>query len=181
GEPAWDSPLGRGRPGWHIECSVIGVNHLGAPISVNGGGHDLLFPHHEFSAAHATTLTGTPWAKIRTHAGLLSLDGEKMSKSIGNLEFVSRLTTAGVDPRATRLALLAQHYRAHTEWTHQRLADAQQRLQAWASWSEQGNDARPVSGTDETVLARLRAALADDLDAPRAIRIIDSEIAEGNP
>ncbi|HRQ00812.1 MAG TPA: cysteine--1-D-myo-inosityl 2-amino-2-deoxy-alpha-D-glucopyranoside ligase [Terrimesophilobacter sp.] len=176
GEPAWDSPLGRGRPGWHIECSIIGMQHLQAPISVNGGGHDLLFPHHEFSAAHATALAGEPWARVRTHAGLLSLDGEKMSKSLGNLEFVSRLVASGTDSRAIRLALLTEHYRAHTDWTPQRLADAEVRLATWGEWSRTPNN-RSEGVTP--LLTGLRTALADDLDAPGAIRSVDAHVASG--
>lgn len=176
GEPAWDSPVGRGRPGWHIECSVIGMQHLSAPISVNGGGHDLLFPHHEFSAAHASALTGEHWASVRTHAGLLSLDGEKMSKSLGNLEFVSRLIDAGVDARAIRLALLSAHYRAHTEWTDARLAEGVARLDRWAAWAGTATD-----DNDESVLRGLRRALSDDLDAPTALAVVDSEVAKNRP
>ncbi|MBX3093121.1 MAG: cysteine--1-D-myo-inosityl 2-amino-2-deoxy-alpha-D-glucopyranoside ligase [Cryobacterium sp.] len=208
GEPAWDSPVGRGRPGWHIECSVIGMQHLHAPIGVNGGGHDLLFPHHEFSAAHATALTGERWARVRTHAGLLSLGGTKMSKSLGNLEFVSRLVAAGVDPRAIRLALLSAHYRAHTDWTDARLADAEARLASWAEWSRYAGSARystsksearrssaalrlskgssrseriETSAQETAVLAALRTALADDLDAPAALAVVDAEVAANRP
>lgn len=184
GEPAWDSPVGRGRPGWHIECTVIGMQASHPPFSASGGGHDLLFPHHEFSAAHATALTGTTWATVRTHAGLLALDGEKMSKSLGNLEFVHRLASRGTDPRAIRLALLAEHYRAHSEWTVERLGEAQARLDAWLAWSREAREASSSTETHEAgqaLLGRLRTALADDLDAPAAIRAIDSEIAASNP
>ena len=200
GEPAWDSPLGRGRPGWHIECSVIGMTHARPPFSVSGGGADLLFPHHEFSAAHATALTGTHWAEVRTHAGLLALDGEKMSKSLGNLEFVHRLARDGVDPRAIRLALLAEHYRADSEWTPERLTQAQERLDRWVegfrdaccasspsrasgrrSTSKDDDSASSPTGSGGELLAQLRAALVDDLDAPRAIRAVDEHIAAGRP
>jgi L-cysteine:1D-myo-inositol 2-amino-2-deoxy-alpha-D-glucopyranoside ligase len=118
GEPSWETRLGPGRPGWHIECSVIALNRLGMGFDVQGGGSDLIFPHHEHSAAHAEALTGTaPFARAYVHAGMIGLDGEKMSKSRGNLVLVSKLRTAGVDPMAVRLALLDGHYRADREWT----------------------------------------------------------------
>src|SRR5205823_14684983 len=100
GEPAWDGgELGPGRPGWHIECATIAIGLLGTTIDVQGGGNDLIYPHHECSAAHAETLTGAqPFARHYVHAGMIGLDGEKMSKSKGNLVFVSRLRGDGVDP-----------------------------------------------------------------------------------
>uniref|UniRef100_UPI0005582D97 cysteine--1-D-myo-inosityl 2-amino-2-deoxy-alpha-D-glucopyranoside ligase n=1 Tax=Saccharomonospora iraqiensis TaxID=52698 RepID=UPI0005582D97 len=125
GEPAWESELGTGRPGWHIECSAIAVNRLGLGFDVQGGGSDLAFPHHEFSAAHAEALLGEhPFARHYVHAGMLGLDGEKMSKSQGNLVFVARLREQGVDPAAIRLALFAGHYRDDRSWTDGLLADA---------------------------------------------------------
>ena len=99
GEPARDSPLGRGRPGWHVECSAIALNRLGDAFDVQGGGSDLVFPHHEMSAAHAEARTGTgPFARAYVHGGMVGLDGEKMSKSRGNSVFVSRLGYEGVGP-----------------------------------------------------------------------------------
>src|SRR5262245_7776990 len=130
GEPAWDGgALGPGRPGWHIECAVIAVGRLGPRIDVQGGGSDLLFPHHEMSAAHAESLTGeAPFATHYTHAGMIGLDGEKMSKSRGNLVFVSRLRGDGVDSMAVRLGLLAETYRTDREWSDDVLKTAQARL-----------------------------------------------------
>src|SRR5690606_14352636 len=118
GEPAWDGgPLGPGRPGWHIECAVIALDRLGPVIDVQGGGNDLVYPHHECSAAHAEVLTGqAPFARYYVHAGMIGLDGEKMSKSRGNLVFVSRLRGDGVDPMAIRLALMSEHYRSDRSW-----------------------------------------------------------------
>ena len=110
GEPSWASPFGKGRPGWHIECSAIALDHLGIPIDLQGGGSDLIFPHHEMGAAEAQVATGAaPYARHYTHAAMVRLDGEKMSKSRGNLVFVSRLRNAGVEPAAIRLAILAHH------------------------------------------------------------------------
>jgi L-cysteine:1D-myo-inositol 2-amino-2-deoxy-alpha-D-glucopyranoside ligase len=169
GEPYWDSVVGQGRPGWHIECSVIARNRLGMGIDVQGGGTDLRFPHHEHSAAHAEALTGDfPFARHYVHAGMIGLDGEKMSKSRGNLVFVSKLRGAHVDPMAIRLALLDGHYRADREWTGGRLPAAERRLTRWraAVAAEAGPDAAPV-------LARVRDRLADDLDSAAAIHAID--------
>ena len=111
GEPAWDSPLGRGRPGWHIECSAIALDRLGPAFDLNGGGSDLIFPHHEMGAAETRCVTGGPNAHNHLHVGMVGLDGEKMSKSKGNLVFASTLREEGVDPAVIRLAMLSHHYR----------------------------------------------------------------------
>jgi L-cysteine:1D-myo-inositol 2-amino-2-deoxy-alpha-D-glucopyranoside ligase len=174
GEPSWDSELGAGRPGWHIECSLIALNRLGMGFDVQGGGCDLVFPHHEHSASHAVTLTGVrPFAQAYVHTGMIGLDGEKMSKSRGNLVFVSKLLGGGVDPMAIRLALLDGHYRADREWTGGRLPAAEKRLTSWraAMTGDSGADARPL-------LAQVRAALADDLDTSTAIAAVDAWAAE---
>jgi len=170
GEPYWDTELGRGRPGWHIECSVIALNRLGMGFDVQGGGSDLIFPHHEHSAAHAEALTGEhPFARHYVHTGMIGLDGEKMSKSRGNLVFVSKLRGAGVDPMAIRLALLDGHYRADREWTGGRLPGAENRLARWraAVALPSGPDARRM-------LAEVRAALANDLDTGSALAALDA-------
>ena len=169
GEPSWPSELGAGRPGWHIECSMIAVNRLGMGFDVQGGGSDLIFPHHEHSASHAVALTGhRPFARSYVHTGMIGLDGEKMSKSRGNLVFVSKLRGGGVDPMAIRLALLDGHYRADREWTGGRLPAAERRLATWraAMTATAGADATPL-------LAAVRAAVADDLNTPRAIAAVD--------
>ncbi|WP_460490775.1 cysteine--1-D-myo-inosityl 2-amino-2-deoxy-alpha-D-glucopyranoside ligase, partial [Corynebacterium nasicanis] len=132
GEPAWDSPWGPGRPGWHIECSAIATNRLGASFTIQGGGSDLIFPHHEFSAAHAEAGLGVQrMAGHYVHAGMIGLDGVKMSKSLGNLVFVHRLTAAGHESAAIRLGVFASHYRADRDWSEQILADAEARLATW--------------------------------------------------
>ena len=112
GEPSWDSPIGPGRPGWHVECAAIALDLLGSGFDVQGGGSDLLFPHHEMCASAARVATDKPFAQTYVHSGMVALDGEKMSKSRGNLVFVSQLREAGTDPMAIRLALLAHHYRS---------------------------------------------------------------------
>ena len=170
GEPAWDGrSLGSGRPGWHIECSVISRAHLPAPFTVQGGGSDLRFPHHEFSAAHATAVDGLPLAHTYAHTGMVALDGEKMSKSLGNLELVSRLRARGVEPVAVRAAILAHHYRSDWEWSEQVLADAQARVARWRAALD-----GPHAAAGVAVLDAVHAALSDDLDAPRALEALDA-------
>ncbi|TAM92073.1 MAG: cysteine--1-D-myo-inosityl 2-amino-2-deoxy-alpha-D-glucopyranoside ligase [Jatrophihabitans sp.] len=170
GEPSWPTSLGRGRPGWHIECSVIALNRLGMGFDVQGGGSDLVFPHHEHSAAHAEALTGAhPFARHYVHAGMIGLDGEKMSKSRGNLVLVSKLRAAGVEPMAIRLALLDGHYRADREWTGGRLPAAEERLARWRSAAD-----RPAGPPAEPLLAALRDRLADDLDSTAAMAAVDN-------
>ncbi|MDX3235766.1 cysteine--1-D-myo-inosityl 2-amino-2-deoxy-alpha-D-glucopyranoside ligase [Streptomyces sp. ME03-5709C] len=170
GEPSWDGgSLGRGRPGWHIECVAIALDHLGMGFDVQGGGSDLAFPHHEMGASHAQVLTGEfPMAKAYVHAGMVALHGEKMSKSKGNLVFVSALRRDGVDPAAIRLSLLAHHYRADWEWTDAVLADAVRRLARWRAAVS-----RPDGPPAEALLEEIREALADDLDAPAALAAVD--------
>lgn len=171
GEPSWPGgELGAGRPGWHIECAVIALNLLGDRIAVQGGGNDLLFPHHECSAAHAERLTGqAPFADHYVHAGMIGLDGEKMSKSKGNLVFVSRLRADQVDPMAVRLALLSGHYRSDRSWTDELLVAAQERLARWRRAA-----AAPAGPSGEELLAGVRARLADDLDTPGALAVADA-------
>ncbi|RPA66255.1 cysteine--1-D-myo-inosityl 2-amino-2-deoxy-alpha-D-glucopyranoside ligase [Gordonia oryzae] len=169
GEPGWDAPFGRGRPGWHIECSAIALNRLGSEFDIQGGGNDLIFPHHEFSAAHGEALTGSRrFARHYVHTGMVGLDGEKMSKSRGNLVFVSRLRSQGVDPAAIRLALLADHYRGERMWTDDVLTTGTERLARWrhAVACGRGPDAMPV-------VERIRVHLADDLDTPKALDAVD--------
>jgi L-cysteine:1D-myo-inositol 2-amino-2-deoxy-alpha-D-glucopyranoside ligase len=169
GEPSWDSPLGPGRPGWHVECSAIALNRIGTGFDLQGGGSDLIFPHHEFSAAHAEALIRSgPFARHYCHAGMIALDGEKMSKSRGNLVFVSKLRGDGVDPMAVRLGLLSGHWRADRAWTQDVLTAAETRLGRWRAAVAMD------TGPDATALvARLRDHLADDLDTPRALAAVD--------
>ncbi len=168
GEPSWDTPLGPGRPGWHIECAVIAINRLGMPFDVQGGGRDLIFPHHTMSASHGASLeTRRPFAKAYVHSGMVGLGGEKMSKSLGNLVFVHKLREHA-EPAAIRLALLSEHYHADRDWKDERLTEAQARLARWrqATDSDAGAPGMPV-------LEGVRARLADDLDAPGALSIVD--------
>jgi L-cysteine:1D-myo-inositol 2-amino-2-deoxy-alpha-D-glucopyranoside ligase len=178
GEPSWPSALGRGRPGWHVECAAIATHYLGRTFDVQAGGRDLIFPHHEMSAAHArVALDGEgerPFARRYAHAGMVRLDGEKMSKSRGNLVFVSELLAAGTDPMAVRLAIISHHYRTDWDWTADSLASASAKLASWRAAAAAAAGAS--AGGDESgprVLAALRERLADDLDAPGAIAVVD--------
>jgi L-cysteine:1D-myo-inositol 2-amino-2-deoxy-alpha-D-glucopyranoside ligase len=194
GEPAWDSRFGPGRPGWHVECAAIATDFLGPSFDVQAGGSDLVFPHHEMSASHARVACASgdgdgdqAFARVYAHSGMVAYQGAKMSKSLGNLVFVSRLRAAGVDPMAIRLALVAHHYRSDWEWTDAVLAEAQARLDRWRAavartvlaggtalaggFAPDGASAVPAA---DAVLATVRERLADDLDAPGAVAAVDA-------
>ncbi|BCW63246.1 cysteine--1-D-myo-inosityl 2-amino-2-deoxy-alpha-D-glucopyranoside ligase [Arthrobacter sp. StoSoilB22] len=169
GEPSWPgATLGDGRPGWHIECTVIAQKYLPAPFTVQGGGSDLVFPHHEMGAGHAYSLSGVPLARHYAHAGMVGLDGEKMSKSKGNLVLVSKLRAAGEEPAAIRLAILAHHYRSDWSWTDAGFAEAKDRLKRWRI----AVDHAPA-GSAAALTAAMRGELANDLNAPGAIAVVD--------
>jgi L-cysteine:1D-myo-inositol 2-amino-2-deoxy-alpha-D-glucopyranoside ligase len=184
GEPSWSSDFGPGRPGWHVECAAIATRYLGVSFDVQAGGSDLIYPHHEMSASHARVAHGpnTGGARLGTsvfarryaHAGMVRLGGEKMSKSLGNLVFVSKLLEAGVDPMAIRLVILAHHYRSDWDWTDEGLAAAQARLARWraAVALAGGSGGSGVAGGP--VLDGVREHIADDLDAPGALAVVDA-------
>jgi L-cysteine:1D-myo-inositol 2-amino-2-deoxy-alpha-D-glucopyranoside ligase len=173
GEPSWESPFGRGRPGWHIECTAMAMKFLGPAFDVQAGGSDLVFPHHEMSAGHSQVADpDAPFAKAYAHAGMVAYDGEKMSKSRGNLVFVSALRNSDVDPMAIRLVLLRHHYRADWEWIDDLLWDAVDTVALWRGALALGAGA-PAAPVVEEILA----ALADDLDAPRALAAVDRWVA----
>ena len=169
-EPGWPSPFGIGRPGWHIECTAIAIEYLkpspteDSLIDIQGGGSDLIFPHHEMCAAQARVLSGKPLASTYVHAGMIGLDGEKMSKSKGNLVFVSKLVSAGRDPMAIRWALMKDHYREDRMWTDELLVEAELDLIALRSCLDQTNVA-PTKDLIETIVV----ALSDDLDTQAVI------------
>jgi L-cysteine:1D-myo-inositol 2-amino-2-deoxy-alpha-D-glucopyranoside ligase len=178
GEPAWDSRFGPGRPGWHVECAAIAVEFLGAAFDVQAGGSDLVFPHHELSASHARVACaadGRVFARVYAHSGMVAYQGQKMSKSLGNLVFVSVLRDSGVDPMAIRLAILAHHYRSDWEWTDEVLAEAATRLTRWrTAVSRTGASPAANIPAAEDVLRTVRERLAEDLDAPGALAAIDA-------
>ena len=173
GEPSWDSPFGAGRPGWHVECSAIARHHLDSatlgPIDVQGGGSDLVFPHHEMSASEAQVVDPDQrFARAYVHAGMVGLDGEKMSKSKGNLVLVSTLRESGLDPMVIRLLLLAHHYRTDWMWDEAEVTAAADRLDRWRAAVSRGAGAATAE-----VARQVLGALADDLDAPTALRALD--------
>ena len=169
-EPGWDSSLGKGRPGWHIECTAIALEYLQPSdidetlIDIQGGGSDLIFPHHEMCATQAQVITGKELAQTYVHAGMIGLDGEKMSKSKGNLVFVSRLVASGVDPMAIRWALMSDHYRSDRMWSDVVLQKAQSEI-------AQLRDAlsKPTSAPTEDLITSIVNALSDDLDTTRVL------------
>lgn len=175
GEPSWDGDdLSRGRPGWHIECATIAAMTLGAPLSVQGGGADLRFPHHEMSESHLRVISATPKAvSASVHSGLVGYQGHKMSKSRGNLVLVSALRAQGVDPMAIRLVILAHHYTSTWEYTESDLSLALERLATWRAAL-----AQPSLPSSQDVIAGVRAAMAENLDAPAALALIDGWAAQ---
>ena len=168
-EPAWDTALGHGRPGWHIECMAIALDTLGMTFDIQGGGSDLLFPHHEMGASEAhVVMAAHPYARLYMHSGMVSWQGHKMSKSRGNLVFVSTLRHEGHDPMAIRLALLAHHYRSDWAWTPHGLEGATARLALWRQAA--GLESAP----DFTAtLGAVREFLAADLRTPEALDAVD--------
>ncbi len=172
-QPGWDSPWGRGRPGWHIECSAMAKEHLGETFQIHGGGVDLVFPHHENERAQSCCANGTSeMAEIWMHNGFLTVEGEKMSKSLGNFFTVKDLRDRGVPGEVTRLVLLSTHYRQPLDWTESRLADAEASLRKWRAVA---GETAP-SAVPEVVLT----ALADDLNTPKAIAELHRLAATGD-
>jgi L-cysteine:1D-myo-inositol 2-amino-2-deoxy-alpha-D-glucopyranoside ligase len=180
GEPAWGSPWGQGRPGWHIECSALAIRELGTTVDLHGGGSDLIFPHHECEAALSEAVTGQPFVRHWAHAGMVGYEGTKMSKSLGNLVFVRDLLKIW-EPAAIRLAVLAQHYRSDWEWRDDLIQQATRRL---ASWREAKGRSTPPHGTGPSsggagalnLVDVVRAALDNDLDTPAALAAIDAAV-----
>jgi L-cysteine:1D-myo-inositol 2-amino-2-deoxy-alpha-D-glucopyranoside ligase len=167
-EPAWESLWGPGRPGWHIECSALALRELGTTIDLHGGGTDLIYPHHECEAAQSEAATGEPFVRHWMHQAMVQMDGEKMSKSLGNLVFVSDLLKAW-DARAIRLAVLAHHYRDSWSYDEGLLPAGAERLARWQA-----------AGEGEAALDEVRAALDDDLDTPGAVQAIDRAAVAGH-
>jgi L-cysteine:1D-myo-inositol 2-amino-2-deoxy-alpha-D-glucopyranoside ligase len=173
GEPSWDSELGAGRPGWHVECAAIALQHLGETIDVQGGGDDLIFPHHELGAAEASVITGKwPFAQAFVHQAMVGYHGEKMSKSRGNLVLVSTLREDGVDPMAIRLALLAHPHAPAWEWRDEELPAAIEQLQRWRD-----GFARPSGSPADILIAGLRGVLRDGLRSHDALPLVDEWVA----
>jgi L-cysteine:1D-myo-inositol 2-amino-2-deoxy-alpha-D-glucopyranoside ligase len=172
-EPAWESLWGPGRPGWHIECSALALRELDTTIDLHGGGSDLIFPHHECEAAQSEAATGVPFVRHWMHQAMVRMDGEKMSKSLGNLVFISELRKT-YDTRAIRLGIVSHHYRDSWSWNDDIMPAAAARLEAWLA-------ATTASGAvdSQTALAGVRARLDDDLDTPGAVSAIDAAVSRG--
>jgi L-cysteine:1D-myo-inositol 2-amino-2-deoxy-alpha-D-glucopyranoside ligase len=170
-EPAWRAPFGVGRPGWHIECSAMSMQELGPTLDLHGGGTDLIFPHHECEIAQSEALTGKPFVRHWLHSAMVAYEGEKMSKSLGNLVFISDLLQVA-DPRAIRLALMHHHYRSGFEWHDTDIQDGNALLHRLVAAAQQ------TTGPDPTPYAvRVRAAIDQDLDAPKALEAL-GELAD---
>lgn len=179
GEPGWPSPFGPGRPGWHIECCAIALHYLNPDsndefaIDIQGGGSDLIFPHHEMSAAQSRSINNQKFSRSYVHAGMIGLDGEKMSKSLGNLVFVSKLITSGVNPAAIRWALMGHPYSNDLMWSDsliQRASVDIERLQL--------NLARMEVAPTNLVIQEILDALSNNLDTPRVIASIKAWMDE---
>lgn len=168
-EPAWDATWGAGRPGWHIECSALALRDLGTTIDLHGGGSDLIFPHHECERAQSEAATGETFVKHWMHVAMVFKDGEKMSKSLGNLVFVDQLRTEW-DPRSIRIAIIEHHYRTEWEWDDTLMPRSEGRLTRWVA---------SVGGSSSDLLDSVRACLDNDLDTPRALALIDAAADSG--
>jgi L-cysteine:1D-myo-inositol 2-amino-2-deoxy-alpha-D-glucopyranoside ligase len=185
GEPGWNSKMGFGRPGWHIECSVIALENLVGPdyheeqsgvsktISLQGGGTDLIFPHHFMSAALAKALTKEDFAQAYLHAAMVGLDGEKMSKSKGNLVFVSKLLKEGIDPMTLRHALLSERYSEDRMWSQETLQQSEERVVRLRSALSR-IECAPTDG----VIQLIAQSIADDLNSPTALDVLDKWASE---
>jgi L-cysteine:1D-myo-inositol 2-amino-2-deoxy-alpha-D-glucopyranoside ligase len=179
GEPGWPSKYGEGRPGWHIECCAIALNYLEPDphddfsIDIQGGGNDLIFPHHEMSAAQARVATGKPFARMYVHSGMIGLDGEKMSKSLGNLVFVSTLMKSGVDPMAIRCALIMQNYQRDRMWNTEQLIKATQFLDELRMYLS-----RTECAPTDRVIQAMVDALSDNLDTERVFKTLNGWIEQ---
>lgn len=191
-EIGWQSPWGRGRPGWHIECSVMAIKYLGETLDIHGGGQDLIFPHHENEIAQSEALTGKPFSKYWMHVGLVTFQEAKMSKSTGNVVLLSDLFKKW-QPDAVRLALLSAHYRSPLEWNEAVLKQAEMNVKRIATAFSALSTALPRDGSGpeeliagvERAFGRFVSSLENDLDTPKAIASlfelvrIANKVAEG--
>lgn len=169
-QPGWGSPWGRGRPGWHIECSAMIEKHFGCTIDIHGGGQDLIFPHHENEIAQGTCAhDGQPYCNTWVHNSFVTVDGQKMSKSLGNIVLVQDLLDS-VPGEAIRFALLSTHYRKPLDWTEPRLEAARQTLlRFYRALSEHPSSNSEADDANGALDSTLMAALCDDLNTPLAI------------
>ncbi len=165
-QPGWDSPWGRGRPGWHIECSAMSAEHLGQPFDIHGGGQDLIFPHHENEIAQSTCVNGVEFARVWMHNGYVIVNGEKMSKSLGNFFTVHQLLEEGWPGEVIRLTLLTAHYRQPLDVTRDKLKETKAQLDRLYGALRHAAD---VDAQGVALPEGVLAALADDLNTPEAL------------
>ncbi|HUC96833.1 MAG TPA: cysteine--tRNA ligase [Candidatus Polarisedimenticolaceae bacterium] len=182
GEPKWESPWGPGRPGWHIECSAMSSKYLGQPFDIHGGGRDLMFPHHENEIAQSEGAFGLPLARYWMHNGLLTVNGEKMSKSLGNYFTIEEILQEH-DPVAVRQLFLASHYRSPSDFSNEALHDAGRAADRIyetieRSGSYEINQQNRVA--DASLLAEFRQEMDDDFNTPRALALIFDEVRSLN-
>ena len=169
-DPSWESPWGKGRPGWHIECTVMASSEIGAPVDIHGGGSDLIYPHHESEIAQYTALTGAEFVKHWMHAGMVEYQGEKMSKSLGNLVFIRDLVP-NHDPAAIRLMLAQHHYASSWEYRASDLSVAEARLEKCRAAISSG--ATLDASLAARFTSRFNQCLDDNLDTPGALGVLD--------
>lgn len=177
GEPSWQSPWGAGRPGWHIECSVMSTCCLGDTFDIHGGGPDLVFPHHENEIAQSEAATGKPYANAWMHAGAVRVDGEKMSKSLGNF-FTIREVLEKYHPEVVRYLLVSSHYRSPINYSEDSLREAKGALERFYNGLKGLPDVQPAGG--EEFVARFTAAMDDDFNSPEACSVLFEMIREVN-
>ena len=178
GEPAWPSPWGAGRPGWHIECSAMSTHCLGAHFDIHGGGHDLVFPHHENEIAQSEAATGEPYVNLWMHNGFVRIDDEKMSKSLGNF-FTIREVLARYQPQVLRFFLLGSHYRSALNYSDAALDAAREGLTRFYLALAKAGTAGDV-GLDGGYVARFDAAMQDDFNTPEAVAVLFDLVRELN-
>ncbi|WP_374440488.1 cysteine--tRNA ligase [Pseudomonas panipatensis] len=177
GEPSWDSPWGAGRPGWHIECSVMSTCCLGETFDIHGGGPDLVFPHHENEIAQSEAATGKPYAATWMHAGAVRVDGEKMSKSLGNF-FTIREVLEKYHPEVVRFLLVSSHYRSPINYSEDNLKEAKGALERFYT-ALRGLPSVAAAG-GEAFAERFAAAMDDDFGTPEAVAVLFEMVREIN-
>ncbi|WP_313329265.1 cysteine--tRNA ligase, partial [Stutzerimonas balearica] len=177
GEPSWESPWGPGRPGWHIECSVMSTCCLGETFDIHGGGPDLVFPHHENEIAQSEAATGKLYANAWMHAGAVRVDGEKMSKSLGNF-FTIREVLEKYHPEVVRYLLVSSHYRSPINYSEDSLREAKGALERFYNGLKGLPEATPAGG--ETFVERFGAAMDDDFNSPEACAVLFDMVREVN-
>ena len=182
GEPSWDSPWGAGRPGWHIECSAMSTKYLGQPFDIHGGGRDLMFPHHENEIAQSEGAFGTPLARYWIHNGLLTVNGEKMSKSLGNYFTVQEILEEN-DAVALRHFFLGSHYRSPMDFSREGLREAGKAVERICETLDRATRSAAPAGdarADTVLLDDFRREMDDDFNTPRALALIFDEVRSVN-